>query len=257
MPGIETDTLAATCGDIQVNGAPSVFAEGLSVSKVGVSLAGPGVIIGPGSQSVFAEGIFVSLPGDVVQPHPPCPLPAIHCAALTNPAGNGTVFAGTGMVGGGGSVSDTVEQLGADLKVTSFVVTPTELLADTPAPPATPWCSTLTPVVFTWTVTNVGQIAADAFTIGLWRTPFQAGAGPFLLTREGGALIPNSQLFFEQAVGSLAPGASKQGTTTLIALPAWCKQAPDTWWSVFADIDQEVTEANEQNWVEAISISVV
>jgi hypothetical protein len=256
VPGVETDTLAATCGHTQVNGAPSVFAEGLSISKIGVSLAGPGVIMGPGSLTVFAEGIPISLPGDVVAPHAPCPLPPIHCAALTNPTGNATVFAGTGA-----SVAQPDSWIPdasrADLKVLNFTITPDSLVPDTPPPPATPICNTLTPVVFSWTVKNVGTESATEFTIGLWKTPYRGGTGPFLLSREGG-LSMGAELYYEETVPNLLAGKSHTGSFTLLADPEWCKNNPtgDTYWSVYPDIDVQILEAVEQNWVPAIPISV-
>jgi len=87
MPGVETESLPATCGHAQT-GSTTTFVNALGVSRVSVDTAG-GTITGPGSLTVFVEGYNVSLPGDAVAGHglPP------HAAPTTNPAGSPNVFA--------------------------------------------------------------------------------------------------------------------------------------------------------------------
>ena len=105
MPGICVANTPAICGHPQT-GSTTVFIAGNGVCRVQTDTAG-GLIIGPGSQSVFVEGLKVSLPGDLITTHAPCPIPPIHCATTTNPIGNPSVFAGTGFT------SDTVVGVGS------------------------------------------------------------------------------------------------------------------------------------------------
>lgn len=91
MPGVETAILPATCLDLQT-GSTTIFVNGNGITRVGLDNAGGGVITGPGSTTVFAEGAPVSLPGDIILPHPPCDSGNPHCVATTNLAGSPNVF---------------------------------------------------------------------------------------------------------------------------------------------------------------------
>lgn len=51
------------------------------VSLVGADTAG-GTILGGGQSFVVAEGDYVSLVGDGVAAHAPCPIVPIHCSAV-------------------------------------------------------------------------------------------------------------------------------------------------------------------------------
>lgn len=78
-----------------------------AVSRKGDPNGAGGVITGPCSSNVFANGINVSLPGDGVTPHAPCPLPAPpHCSASTS-GGSPTVFANGKPIIRVGADSDT------------------------------------------------------------------------------------------------------------------------------------------------------
>ena len=257
MPGVETAQLPATCGHTQT-GSSKVFANLLGVSRIGIDTAA-GTILGPGSQTVFVEGIKVSLPGDVVLSHAPCPVPAIHCAATTNPGGSPDVIVGTGFIsgGGGGSHGDVAA---GDLKITSFMALPSKLVADTPA--AAPIFSVLIPVTFAYSITNLGDAPIPAFTIGFWKTPNQIDnpeminpAGPFLLTRVNGKSI-GATLLDEKLIPGLAAGETYIGSFTHKADPQWSKLLPSTWFAVFPDIDNEIAEIDEKNWVASTEIVV-
>jgi len=258
VPNIETESLLATCADPQT-GSSKTFANSLGISRVGIDTA-IGLIMGPGSQSVFVEGYNVSLPGDIIMPHPPCPLPPTHCAATTNPPGSPNVFAGTGFLGAPGE-EDAVTPA-ADLVVTSYSVAPTSLVADFPPTPATPLWSTLTPVVFSYTIKNTGSGDAGPFTVGLWKTPslndeptLLTPQGPYLLTREGADLI-GADLIDAQVVEGLLVGETYTGQFTHMADEEWSNLLQPTWFAVFADIDSTVAEINEANWVESVEITV-
>ena len=92
MKPIETARLAAVCGHTQT-GSSKVFANGLGVTRVGVDTAG-GKIAGPGSSTVFVEGSKVSIVGDTVESHSPCPDEPIHCTPPTNKKGQPSVMVG-------------------------------------------------------------------------------------------------------------------------------------------------------------------
>jgi len=253
MAGVETESLMATCGDPQT-GSSKVTATGLGVSRVGIDTA-VGVILGPGSPKVFVEGFSVSMPGDIIMVHPPCPLPAIHCAALTNPGGNSRVFAGTGFTGGGsdedGNGGSSHTSTVPNLVVESFSFSPEDLIAPYPLTVG------VGPVEFEYSIKNDAQAPAGAFTVGLWQLPPTVeDGGPFLLTREAafwlGAILIDSAYIPE-----LGPGAVSSGTFEQLADPLrWDSLLPPTYYAVFADIDSTVSESDETNWTEAFPLNV-
>ena len=250
MPGVETADLAATCTHTQT-GSSEVFANGKGISRINKDTAA-GIILGPVSQTVFVEGIKVSLPGDVILPHAPCGSPGEtpHCAATTNPGGSPDVIVGTGFSSGGGGGSHGDIPAG-DLKITSFMAAPSNLLADTPPPPATPLESTLTEVVFSYIVLNTGDGAVGSFTLGLWKTPF---SGTFLLTQDGAEKIGATQID-TKVIPSLGAGETYTGSFTHKADGDWIKGST-TWFAVFPDIYNEIGEIDERNWVASLAITV-
>lgn len=62
------------------------------VVRVGDANAAGGIAL-RGIASVIVNGRPISVVGDPVTPHPPCPKPAIHCSATTT-TGSSTVIAG-------------------------------------------------------------------------------------------------------------------------------------------------------------------
>ena len=248
MPGVETADLAATCTHAQT-GSSEVFANGKGISRINKDAA-MGTILGPGSQTVFVEGIKVSLPGDVILPHAPCGSPGgtPHCAATTNPGGSPDVIVGTGFISGGGGGSHGDIPAG-DLKITSFMAAPSNLIADFPI--ISPTKSTLTPVVFSYIVLNTGDGAVGSFTLGLWKTPF---TGTFLLTQDGAEKIGATKID-TVVIPSLGAGETYTGSFTHIADGDWIKGST-TWFAVFPDIYNEIGEIDERNWVASLAIKV-
>lgn len=55
-----------------------------------VNDAGGAIVMTPQS-TVFVNGILASVIGANVAPHPPCPIPPIHCASIVT-SGSSTVF---------------------------------------------------------------------------------------------------------------------------------------------------------------------
>ena len=257
MPGVETANLAATCGHTQT-GSSEVKANLLGISRINTDTAG-GIILGPGSQTVFVEGIKVSLPGDVILPHAPCPIPPIHCGATTNPGGSPNVIVGTGFIskGGGGSNGDTSKGEGGshgdipagDLKIMVFTALPTNLVSDSPV--AAPAKSILTPVIFSYTIQNKGDGVIGSSTLGFWKTP---SAGKFLLTKDGAEKI-GAELLLTKIIPSLGPGEVYTGTFERKADSDWIKNST-TWFAIFPDIFNQIGEIDERNWVDSIAINV-
>ena len=246
MAGVETADLAATCTHAQT-GSSEVFANGKGISRINKDTA-MGTILGPGSQTVFVEGIKVSLPGDVILPHAPCPIPPIHCAATTNPGGSPDVIVGTGFISGGGGGSHGDIPAG-DLKITSFMALPSKLIADFPI--ISPTKSKLMPVIFSYTLQNTGDGAVGSFTLGLWKTP---SAGTFLLTKDGAEKIGATKID-TKVIPSLGAGETYTGSFTHIADGDWIKDST-TWFAVFPDIYNEIGEIDERNWVASLAITV-
>jgi len=254
MPGVETATLIATCGDPQT-GSTTVFVNTFGVSRVGTDMA-IGPILGPGSQTVFAEGFNVSLPGDVVSPHPPCPIIPIHCAALTNPAGSLNVFAGTGFSSG----EDQPGLLAAaDLRTTFLLATPNSIPANIGTPPV---LAVGIPVTFSYSITNTGDAPASNFTIGLWRTPdlnddptMINQRGPFMLTRTSAEEI-GATLIDTEVVTELDAGETYTGTFTYENDERWSNLLKPTWFAVYPDIDDVIGETDEANWFPSVSVTI-
>tara|TARA_R110002051_G_scaffold185467_1_gene254907 strand:+ start:1854 stop:2138 length:285 start_codon:yes stop_codon:yes gene_type:complete len=94
MKPIETAVILASCLAPQT-GSTKVFVNNLGVSRVMVDgTVDGGIIKGPGSSKVFVEGAPASLQGDMITPHPPCPLIPSHCVVMVNKAGQPKVICG-------------------------------------------------------------------------------------------------------------------------------------------------------------------
>jgi hypothetical protein len=271
MPKVQTDTLVATCGHSQTLGDSTVLADGKPISKVGYSKGG-GVILGPGSQSVFVGvgGHKVSLIGDIIEAHSPCPDPSIHCAALVHPPGAATVFAGTGIATTPEEVEEGLLPGFPDIIIDEFYIEPAgiypagyvftnyppENMLEYRSPPGDP-------VKFHWRVKNIGLAPSPAFNVGFWLTPpADNPAGPFNLTRSAGIGF-GALLKGEVRVNGLNPQATDSGVFILTnedGGEAW-RVNPDLtpldfYYAVHADIDAEVAESSEANWFVAIPLTV-
>lgn len=139
-------------------GSQTVFVNDGGVCTVGESMTVTGgSIVGPGSQYVFCEDLPVSVKGDAIAAHPPCPLPPSHCAALTG--GSPNVF--TGGVFPGGGAGSPLEF--AELSVGAFYVT---------VPPAgsvpTLGFGWPGPITFEYRIDNSGSVATGPFAIALY-----------------------------------------------------------------------------------------
>lgn len=70
-------------------------------SLVNLDTAGGGLIIGGGQNTVNADGKIVSVKGDSVFSHPPCPDKPAHCAATMITASSSVNIGGKGIVRSG------------------------------------------------------------------------------------------------------------------------------------------------------------
>ena len=67
----------------------------LMIHRLGDANTAGGQIISIPQSTVFANNLLVCVDGSIGTSHPPCPLPAIHCAgAWVTTSGGPTVFAG-------------------------------------------------------------------------------------------------------------------------------------------------------------------
>ena len=81
-------TSLATCGDKMI-GSLTVFVNDGGVTRVFLDNTDTGgMVVGPGSSYVRCEDMPISVAGDTIANHPPCPDPASHCAAFTQGSSN-------------------------------------------------------------------------------------------------------------------------------------------------------------------------
>tara|TARA_R110002012_G_scaffold88992_4_gene218675 strand:+ start:40352 stop:41140 length:789 start_codon:yes stop_codon:yes gene_type:complete len=258
MPNVETEDLAATCNHTQT-GSSTVKANGKGISRVGIDKA-VGLIDGPGSQSVFVEGYNVSLPGDLIVPHPPCGNPSPpHCNAKTNPAGTTNVFAGIGFtLGPGGSPGEPTGLDAPDLKVTDVEIIPNVVSANHLGIPPD-HLQFAGSVTFNYKIQNSAH-TAEAFNVGLWEVPSE---GPWILHTRDIDLYPSDVKLIEtQRVEGIPAGELHEGTIVLTysghpEYTPWTTTNTPLYYAVYADIDQELIEPDEDNSSIAKTFTVV
>lgn len=260
MVDISVAGLPASCASHTQTGSSRVTIGGAGVCRVEADSAG-GLIIGPGSQSVFVEGFKVSLTGDSIMTHGKSP----HASAKTT--GQGVVTATTGFAS---ITGDSADAPSPELSIVSFtaskialacsgqgVYPPTNMQAAynncspggtggyTPPPVPT--------VTYTYTVTNTGNDPAQPFVVGFWRFLDMTNIpGVAILTIA--ANNPDAQLYAEQPVASLAPGASVTGTFQYNE-PYFASIATYAF-GIYADIYNTTTEQDENNSAATITITV-
>tara|TARA_R110002110_G_scaffold168938_9_gene370695 strand:- start:34 stop:747 length:714 start_codon:yes stop_codon:yes gene_type:complete len=226
VPGITNGsvTSAATCLAL-MEGSMTVFINNGGITRLNRDKTlDQGRVLGPGSLNVFCEDKRVSLAGDAIAAHAPCPIPAIHCAAFTT--GSPNVIAG-------GITSPM-----SDLSVLNFNTTTPVI--------ATAGVGYTGPVVFTSVTVNTGGSTSVESTAGL----FQIVPGvsistlPSNLTRESASTNDNIILVAEETISPLQPGVQK---TTTWTIPAIISTAIPNYYIVAYDIDNVVGESQEGN----------
>jgi hypothetical protein len=253
----------ATCGDPQT-GSSRVKIGGLGVCRVEVDTAG-GLIIGPGSQNIFVEGYKVSLNLDAITTHGLSP----HAAARTL-AGQSVVNASTGFAA---ITGDSADAPSPNLITTSFSADKTYLACSgqgkyPPHSMAGAWhhCHSAgggtypghpkpPTVTYSYTIKNDSSDVAQPFIVGFWRfLDNQAIPERAVLTIASQAFYPDVELYAQQAVGELQPGATYSGTFQYNE-PYYANQIVYGF-GVYPDIYNTTTEPDEDNSAPTITISM-
>ena len=244
----------ATCLDLML-GSLTVSVNDGGVCKVAESttITG-GLITGPGgTPSVTCEDRIISVMGDAITAHGPCPAPPDHCAAVTT--GSADVLIGQGITPGGGQPG----LLGADITVPQFNITypanPTNIN------PSTGWSLG---VDFSYNILNEGDSPTGPFTIGLYEVlglpptiPPPADLLPPFITISRNNLPPFLVEIDVKTVPSLVPGGGFSDT--------WHRNPGDghtfippgqhaRYYVMGTDIDLEVFERMDANNSSGIAI---
>jgi len=235
----------ATCLDPMI-GSRTVFVNDGGVCKVGESMTiTAGLIIGPGSQYVFCEDLPVSVEGDTIAAHPPCPIPPTHCNAFTG--GSPNVFTG-GVFPPAGSGSGPQF---AQLSVVSFAVS---------VPPggsiATLGLGWPGPITFEYRINNSGSVPTGPFTIALYEilglptTPPPPPPLPLgiTITRNTSDILSNIVFIEEKRIsGSIPPAGNITDSWTLPIGDPFAILPPNyvRYYVLAVDIDLEVFEVAE------------
>lgn len=261
MPLVTVANSPATCGH-NLTGSTKVFIQNKGVSRVELDTAG-GLIIGPGSQNVFVENRKVSLVGDVISTHGL----DLHSVPFTAP-GQNVVSVGTGFLG---DVETTGEAPKPNIVMTLFAADKTllECSGQGHYPPtnmqaADNFCNPdddnipggLVPPrpsapVYSYTVKNSGSATSQSFSVGFyWFT--QGAPGTVIITQDSEEFFPGAQLVETQAIPALAPGETRSGTFEFPELYTLGTYV----FGMSPDVFQEVTEPDEANTVNTITVSV-
>ena len=204
-------TSLATCSD-PMFGSTTVFTNdgGVCMVKDSMTVTG-GQITGPGSAYVTCEDQPVSVAGDAIAAHPPCPLPPTHCAAFTTGSSNvftGGIYPPAGSFGAGASPGQPVTP---QLTVTDF--TEAGLSVRATGTDDYYFCglvgvSWLGPVKFQYTIKNEGPASTGPFKIGLYEVlglspvwpPSPVRPNFITITEETPLTLPNIVLIEERTI---------------------------------------------------------
>ena len=219
----ESQTSLATCSD-PMFGSATVFVNdgGVCMVKESMTVTG-GIITGPGSAYVTCEDQPVSVAGDAIAAHAPCPIPPTHCAAFTT--GSSDVFTGglyppAGTVGAGAGPGQPIT---AQLTILRFK----ETVASTAIPlggndfyinTVVGWSG---PLVFQYVIKNEGSISTGPFKIGLYEVlGLQVNAPPApvrpdFITITEDTQLSNLVLIETRTLSNLSPNQSVTNTWSL------------------------------------------
>ena len=249
MPGVERLGDAATCGDVNT-GCTTVFANGIPITRVGADTAG-GTILGPGSFNTYVEGAKISLPNDAIIAHYPSPTPGTHFAALTNPVGSPTVFAGVGSAGGGASEGAkenpdlrTTLFMSIDVSANNVPCFPTNDQLNCGTNPANKYIGDLP---YMYSLTNMGDAPTEGpFTIGIWEVP-NGFAGSGIFPREAEGVIDGTypKLVKELRITEIIDAGDSYSNTFGISNPDGLLVNTMRTFNMYLDIDNEIGEASD------------
>tara|TARA_R110002020_G_scaffold6364_2_gene26938 strand:+ start:6135 stop:6908 length:774 start_codon:yes stop_codon:yes gene_type:complete len=234
-------TSLATCGDKMI-GSLTVLVNDGGVSRVNLdSTITGGIIMGPGSSYVKCEDAPISVAGDSITSHPPCPLPGTHCAAVTQ--GSTNVFTGGLFPPAGGGPLQI-----ADLSVESFYIS--YPIIDWPVPTLFSG-----PITFQYVIKNTGNVSTNSSTIALYEVlglPTVPPAPPILpefitITRDTPNVLENIVLIDEKVIGPISAGGALADSWT-IPFGNEFSYIPYNYvryYILAVDIDSEVVETRE------------
>ena len=273
MAGVERQGDLASCGTHTNTGSTTVFANSKGITKVMVDSAGGGLILGPGTQSIFVEGYKVSLPGDAIVAHPPCGSPGmeVHCVAFTGSPST-DVFFGTGFAGdpGGGDAPKTDLILqgiydGGPYKSNTYG---SQGLFN-----GCYWY--VGDITFSYTITNnSSEPTPGGFNLGLWEVRKDDVGKTFTFPRNSYGVLDGTYPIFrgEKRIGIIPAGGTITGNLVLLSDPAFDDDFP--WntvqvhdlamdgnfgagrtFTMYADLDNEITETDERNSLPTIGIT--
>ena len=178
------------------------------------------------SAYVTCEDQPVSVAGDAIAAHPPCPIPPTHCAAFTTGSSDvftGGLYAPAGAIGSGASPG---QPLIAQLTVVRFK----ETVASTAVPPGGNdyFINTLVtwpgPLVFEYTIKNEGPASTGPFRIGLYEVLGLAPVAPpapvrpnfVTITEDTPNLLSNIVLIEERTISNLSSDQTVVDTWSLV-----------------------------------------
>ena len=269
MAGVERQGDLASCGTHTNTGSTTVFANSKGITKVMVDSAGGGLILGPGTQSIFVEGYKVSLPGDAIVAHPPCGSPGmeVHCVAFTGSPST-DVFFGTGWAGdAGGGDAPKIDLILNNIDFGGPYLTNTGNAVDT----GYCWWY-IGDITFSYTITNnSSEPTPGGFNLGLWEVPYTSNGKTYTFPRNSYGVLDGTYPIFrgEKRIGIIPAGGTITGNLVLLSDPAFDDDFP--WntvqvhdlamdgnfgagrtFTMYADLDNEITETNEKNSIAAI-----
>ena len=251
--GVERAGDIASCGDANT-GSTTVFANGKGITRVMTDSAGA-PILGPGSQTIFVEGSKVSLPGDLIVTHGP---QGSHAAATTGnesedvligegSGGQPTIDINFDNIADGGPYYGNIY---GSYKNGAFTFT------------GCYWYKG--DITFTYTITNTGNTPTGAFNIGLWEVPYTSNGITYAFIRGSDGIMDGTYPIFRSEVRQASIPAGKQVIGQLVLPSDPQGRGPKSnspkcdlvysfgtaytrSFSIYADLDLEVTETDELN----------
>ena len=278
MPGVERKGDLASCGDANT-GSTTVKANGKGITRAGIDTAGALIKKTGGSPTVFVEGWKVSLPGDLIDTHGP---KSSHVLAITGNESEDVLIGD-----GGGAGEDFDLTLDAIDGGGPYITNRQNLPGSWQGGWGYQCWWYVGDITFSYTVTNNSSEPVGPFNIGLWEMGWPEIGQTFYWFRGDDGKFDGYWPILRGEVrqGVIPAGAQVTGTIVLPSSPGINPPCPDcdpgiqpphdlSWllwtgsgnkyhytyvrpraFTMYADIDQEVIEANEENAVPVIKVA--
>ena len=250
MGGVTNTNIPALCGHTPTGSLTTTVAGG-GVSRIQIdNLVGTGTILGPGSDYVYCDDFRVSIAGDSVAAHAPCPIPGDHCATLTIGDPTVTIKEPLG-IGVTAPYDPSLDPL-PDIEVILFSTLINPLTSNIPLVGYTG------PITFVGSIANNTSTSVGAFNIGLFSLQ-GIDMDPTLkynLQRSSAGGGANVALVAEQRIPFLQAG---QVIPVTFFLPSYTILIPFPQHFLLAvDIDNEHRERDEgENTSDTLTITAV